>query len=243
MNANNTHHRVVVIGGGYSGTVAANRMRRRTDVDISLVNPRPHFVDRVRLHQFAAGTGAASIDYDTLLGEGIRVVVDSATRIDTTDRTVSLTSGRTLDYDHLVYAVGSVAATPAIPGAAEFAYGIAEFEAAQRLRTALFTVALEAPIIVVGGGPTGIETAAELAERGRAVTLVCGGTLMPTLSEPGRRYVAKWLSRRGVTVFETDKVAEVRPDAVVFADGAVHPSALTIWTTGFDVPQLAAAAG
>ncbi len=38
-------------------------------------------------------------------------------------------------------------------------------------------------------------------------------------------------------------VAEVRKDAVVFADGAVRPSALTIWTAGFGVPELAAASG
>jgi NADH dehydrogenase len=55
--------------------------------------------------------------------------------------------------------------------------------------------------------------------------------------------VAKWLRRLGVTVLETDVVREVRPDAVVFADGAIRPSALTVWTAGFGVPQLAARSG
>ncbi|MEV5652576.1 FAD-dependent oxidoreductase [Nocardia sp. NPDC052254] len=242
-NNSNATQRVVVIGGGYSGTVAANRLRMRPDTDITLVNPRPHFVDRIRLHQFVAGTGDASIEYGTLLGAGIRLVVDSATRIDSVERTVTLASGSVVDYDHLVYAVGSAAAVPSVPGAAESACAIAEFELAQRLRADLEQLGPEAPIVVVGGGPTGIETAAELAERGRAVTLVCGGTLMPSLSEPGRRYVAKWLSRHGVTVLEKQRVAEVRPDAVLFADGAAHPSARTVWTTGFAVPQLAATSG
>ncbi len=53
------------------------------DVDVTLVNPRPTFVDRVRLHQLVAGTGDATVDYDALLGKGIELVVDSATRIDT----------------------------------------------------------------------------------------------------------------------------------------------------------------
>ncbi len=239
----NTRQHIVVIGGGYSGTVAANRLRKCPDADITLVNPRPHFVDRIRLHQFVAGTGEATINYGTLLGEGIRLVVDSATRIDSAGRTVALASGGVVDYDHLVYAVGSGAAVPSVTGAAEFAYAIAEFEHAQRLRTDLEALASDAPIVVVGGGPTGIETAAELAGQGRTVTLVCGGILMPSLSEPGRRYVAKWLSGHGVTVIESHKVAEVRSGAVVFADGTVHPSALTVWTTGFDVPQLAAGSG
>lgn len=102
---------------------------------------------------------------------------------------------------------------------------------------------LDAPVTVVGGGPTGIETAAELAEQGRAVTLMCGGTLMPSLSARGRRYVTKWLTRHGVAVREAVAVTEVRPDAVVSAAGTVRPSALTIWATGFGVPQWAAESG
>ncbi|WP_433715194.1 NAD(P)/FAD-dependent oxidoreductase [Nocardia sp. CA-084685] len=243
MNEHDTPHKVVVIGGGYAGTVAANHLRMRADIDITLVNPRPEFVDRVRLHQFVAGTGDATIDYGTLLGEGIRLVVDSATRIDTAARTIRLASGRTLDYDHVIYAVGSTAAIPSVSGAAEFAFPLAEFESAQRLRARLDELPVDAPVTVVGGGPTGIETAAELAEQGRAVTLACGATLMPALSASGRRYVADWLSRHGVAVLEGDVVTEVRPDAVVFADGVARPSALTMWTTGFGVPQLAAESG
>ena len=101
----------------------------------------------------------------------------------------------------------------------------------------------DAPVTVVGAGLTGIETASELAEQGRNVTLVCGGQLAPSLSEPGRRSIAKWMANHGVAVLEDDLVAEVRRDAVVFADGAVRPSAVTIWTAGFGVPALAADSG
>jgi NADH dehydrogenase len=91
---------------------------------------------------------------------------------------------------------------------------------------------------------TGIETAAELAEQGRTVTLVCGQTLAPYLSGPGRRYIATWLSRHGVVVLEPAVVSEVRQDAVVLAgDSEVRTSALTIWTAGFGVPKPTAASG
>ncbi|MEV0111239.1 FAD-dependent oxidoreductase [Nocardia sp. NPDC050799] len=243
MNEHKARHRAIVIGGGYAGTMAANHLRLRNDVEITLVNPRPRFVDRVRLHQWVAGTGGAMVDYRTLLGEGIELVVGKAVRIDVTSRVVRLASGGALDYDHVIYAVGSSAAIPSVPGAAEFAFPIAEFESAKRLRARLDDLPLDAPVTVVGGGPTGIEIAAELAEQGRAVTLVCGGGLMPSLSAPGRRYVVNWLSRHDVTVVEGSPVTEVRPDTVVFADGAVRPSALTVWTTGFGVPQLAAESG
>jgi NADH dehydrogenase len=242
MTAQRTH--VVVIGGGYAGTLAANHLRVNADVDITVVNPRPMFVQRIRLHQMVAGSGNAAVDYGTLLGEGVRLVVDNAERIDTTAGTVELTSGTVLDYDYLIYAVGSTGDVPAaVPGAREFAYPIAEFEHAERLRDALDELHPDAPVTVVGGGLTGIETASELADQGRRVTLVCGGLLGPSLSGPGRRSVAKWLRRLGVEVLETARVDKVHADGVLLDDGAVLRSALTVWTAGFGVPELVARSG
>jgi NADH:ubiquinone reductase (H+-translocating) len=63
------------------------------------------------------------------------------------------------------------------------------------------------------------------------------------LSVKGRRYVARWLSRHDVAVLEHTAVTEVREDAVVLAGGGVRRSALTVWTAGFGVPELAAASG
>ena len=240
MTAQRTH--IVVIGGGYAGTLAANHLRLNADVDITVVNPRPMFVERIRLHQMVAGSGSAAVDYGTLLGEGVRLVVDNAERIH--DGTVELTSGAVLKYDYLIYAVGSTGAVPAaVPGAREFAYPIAEFEQAERLRDALDELHPDAPVTVVGAGLTGIETASELAEQGRRVHLVCGGLLGPSLSRPGRRSVAKWLRRLGVTVLETAAVSEVRADAVLLDDGSALPSAVTVWTAGFGIPELAARSG
>ena len=242
MTDQRTH--IVVIGGGYAGTLAANHLRLRADVEITLVNPRPVFVERIRLHQLAAGSGAAAIDYGTLLGKGIRLVVDAAERINPADRNIELTSGATLDYDYLIYAVGSTGVVPsAVPGAAEFAYPIAEFEYAERLHDALDELHPGAPVTVIGAGLTGIETASELAGQGRRVTLVCGGVLGPSLSRSGRRSVAKWLGRLGVDVLETAVVREVGFDTVTLADGTLLPSTLTVWTAGFGVPQLAARSG
>jgi NADH dehydrogenase len=243
MTVQRTH--IVVIGGGYAGTLAANHLRLRADIaDITVVNPRPVFVERIRLHQLAAGTGTAAVDYGTLLGQGVRLIVDGAERIDAATRTVELTSGTALDYDYLIYAVGSTGVVPAaVPGAAEFAYPIAEFEQAERLRGALDELHPAAPVTVVGAGLTGIETASELAEQGWRVSLVCSGALGPSLSSSGRRSVAKWLRRLGVDVLENATVSEVRADAAVLAGGEVLPSALTVWTAGFGVPELATRSG
>ncbi|MGN9777429.1 NAD(P)/FAD-dependent oxidoreductase [Micromonospora sp. H33] len=236
---------VVVIGGGYAGVMAANRLTQRDDVTVTLINPRPSFVERVRLHQLVGGSDDAVVDYRKILAEGVRLVVDTVTRIDAAERSVTLATGGTVGYDYLIYAVGSGGADPRVPGAAEFAYPIASLEEAQRLRSVVGDAPATASVTVVGAGPTGIETAAELAELGRTVTLVCGGVLGPYLHPRGRRSVAKGLSKLGVTVLDGPgaTVTTVTRDAVQLIDGREVPSTVTIWTAGFGVPDLAGRSG
>ncbi|MFF3331135.1 NAD(P)/FAD-dependent oxidoreductase [Streptomyces sp. NPDC002888] len=236
---------VVVIGGGYAGVMAANRLTQRDDVTVTLINPRPTFVNRVRLHQVVGGSHDAVVDYREILAEGIRLAVDTVTRIDAAERSVALATGDTVGYDYLIYAVGSGSADPSVPGAAEFAYPIATLEEAQRLRPVLDAAPSTAPLTVVGGGATGIETAAELAEEGRTVTLVCGEVLGAYLHPRGRRSVAKRLAELGVTVLEGPdaKVTAVTRDGVRLGDGREMPSEVTIWTAGFSVPDLAGRSG
>ena len=98
---------------------------------------------------------------------------------------------------------------------------------------------------VVGASPTGIETAAELAEEGRTVTLVCGEVLGPCLHPRGRRSVAKRPAKLGVTMLEGSdaKVTAVTRDVVQLSGGRKLPSKVTIWTAGFGVPDLAGLSG
>lgn len=239
------HVDVVVIGGGYAGVMVANRLTRRDGLTVTLINPRPSFVHRVRLHQLVGGSGDAVVDYRAVLAPGVRLLVDTVARIDAAGRGVTLASGGAVGYDYLVYAVGSGSAVPNVPGAAEFAHPIADLEEAQRLLPVLDATPTTAPVTVVGGGPTGIETAAELAEAGRAVTLVCGGVLGPYLHARGRRSVAGRLAALGVTVLSgpDSRATAVTCGAVRLGDGRELPSEVTIWAAGFGVPDLAARSG
>ncbi|WP_405574634.1 FAD-dependent oxidoreductase [Streptomyces phaeochromogenes] len=241
----NENVQVVVVGGGYGGVTAANSLARRDGVSVTLVNPRPEFVERIRLHQLVTGSDDAVESFGEVLGGKVRLVVDTATQIDAAERRVSLEGGGTVSYDYLVYAVGSGASDPGVPGAAEFAHTVSDIEGAERLRSALAAAPVTAPLTVVGAGPTGLETAAELAEQGRRVTLVCGDVLGPSLHARGRRPVARRLARLGVTVLEgpRTRVTELTRDAVRLDDGRELPSAVTIWTAGFRVPDLAARSG
>ena len=55
--------RVVVIGGGYAGVIAANHLRVNADIAITLINPRARFVERIRLHQLVTGSDDAVVEY------------------------------------------------------------------------------------------------------------------------------------------------------------------------------------
>lgn len=236
---------VVVVGGGYAGVMAANRVRQRDDVTVTVINPRNVFVPRLRLHQLVGGTHDAVVDYQEVLAEGVELVVDNATHIDATGRTVTLAEGGSIGYDYLIYAVGSLSGGPQAPGAAEFAYPVATLEAAQRLRSVLFDTPMTATVTVVGGGPVGIETAAELAEQGRSVRLVCGGVVGPYLHPSARRAARKYLTKLGVEVIEgpDTSVTAVRSGTVELGDGRTLASQVTIWAAGFGVPDLADRSG
>lgn len=236
---------VVVIGGGYAGVIAANHLRLNPDVAVTLINPRPQFVERIRLHQLATGSDDAVVDYADVLAADVRLVVDAAAHIDAPARSVTLASGGTIGYDYLIYAVGSTGATPNVPGAAEFAFPISEYEHGERLRATIAGTRPGTAVTVVGAGPTGLEMATELAEGGHNVTLICGDVLGPYLSKPGRASVMKVMRKLGVTVIEGPGAlaAEVRKDAVVLTDGREIPSAVTVWTAGFAVPDLAVRSG
>src|SRR5690606_20084470 len=148
-------------------------------------------------------------------------------------------------YDTLVYALGSVADT-STPGVAEHAATVAGPAEAQALRDKVATMARqEGTLTVVGGGLTGIETAAEVAETypGLEVRLVTDTEPGAGLSERGRAHLRRVFDRLGVEVRTDAKVVEVHSDAVELADGNTMTTDLVVWATGFGVPDLAARRG
>ena len=91
----------------YAGVMAANRLTQRNDVDVTLINARPRFVHRMRLHQLVAGSDDAVVDYSGILADRIRLVVGTVTRISPAERRISLAAGDSIAYDYLIYAAGS----------------------------------------------------------------------------------------------------------------------------------------
>lgn len=235
---------VVVLGAGYSGLVAAKLVARQPDTDVTLVNERDRFVERVRNHQLASGQRLREHPLPALVaGTGITLVVDRATRIDPENRRVTLANAvDELTYDLLIYALGSRADVDSVRGVSEHAYALASFEEAGRLRGDLRP---GSTIAVAGGGLTGIETAAELAEAipDAKVRLVTSGTFGGALSEAGRRHLDDVFHRLGIEVRDRSRITEVRADGLLLDNGEHVAAEFVVWAAGFRVPALATEAG
>ncbi|WP_326704675.1 NAD(P)/FAD-dependent oxidoreductase [Streptomyces cyaneofuscatus] len=242
-------HRVVVIGAGYAGAIAAGRLARRVrseGVAITLVNAEPDFVERVRLHQLAVGQELRPRPFaEMFAGTGVQLRLARVTAVDADRKTVTATDDHAteeLPYDTLVYALGSTWNTHDVPGTAEHAHDIAGRPGALRLRERLAALGAGQPVVVVGGGLTGLEAATELAEArpDLDVALAARGALGDWLSPKGRRHLRKVCDRLGITVHEHTRVTAVDADHVTTTAGGI-PASATIWTTGFAVNPIAQA--
>ncbi|GAA3283179.1 FAD-dependent oxidoreductase [Dactylosporangium vinaceum] len=239
-------HRIIVLGAGYAGAIAAGRLARRLrpeDVAITLVNAEPDFVERVRLHQLATGQTLKPRPFTEMFrGTGVRVTVARVDSIDADRRLVTLDTGAELEYDTLVYALGSGWNSHGVPGTAEHADELASRPGALRLRARLAALPAGRPVLVVGGGLTGVEAATEIAES-RAdlkVALATSGELGDWLAPKGRAHLRRVFTGLGITVHEHATVDRVAAGHVVTANGEIE-SDVTVWTGGFAVHPIAAA--
>ncbi|MFG2831607.1 NAD(P)/FAD-dependent oxidoreductase [Streptomyces sp. NPDC048434] len=214
--------RVVVLGGGYAGTMAALRLAPYARV--TLVDPGDRFTERVRLHELAAGRPEVDHSRAAMLrGTGIEHLAARATALDPGARAVHTDCGRTLLYDRLVYALGSHTDLGGTGPA-----GAGDRAPWERAFTAESAAALHkrlrdgpGALAVVGGGLTGIEMAAEIAEAhpGWQVRLLTGGEIGGGLSARGRAHVRTVLGRLQVRVEEGRRIAggdAVDADAVLW---------------------------
>lgn len=245
---------VIVIGAGYAGLMAANRIlgsltaAEKQRVRVTVVNPGPDFVERIRLHQLVGGSRrSVQRSLGDLLHPLARVVEGTATTIDADHRLLRLSAAdgpRELHWDYVVYAVGSVAAAP-IPGAREHAHLVGDLTGASGAATAIARTGPGDKIVVVGGGLTGIEVASEVAEQrpDASVTLVCAGALVPGMRDVARRDIRASLMRLGVRVVEQRAARQVTEGKLELTDGEVEGFDVCLVAASFDVPDLATRSG
>ncbi|MFD8865408.1 NAD(P)/FAD-dependent oxidoreductase [Streptomyces sp. NPDC059590] len=243
-------HRVVVLGAGYAGMAAAvqlaARVKGREGVRVTVVNAQERFTERLRLHMTATGQQLAELSIPELLeGTGAEFVRGWVTAVDAGARTVRVDDDRVLEYDTLVYGLGGVADTATVPGVEEHAYTLNSPQDAEVLAGRLGRLGGGGTVVVGGSGLTGVESAAEIAERYPELNVVLLGRGEPgaAMNPKARAYMRAALQRLGVQVRSGVEVAKVLPDAVELAGGESVAADVVLWTSGTRVSPLAAAAG
>jgi NADH:ubiquinone reductase (H+-translocating) len=256
---------VVVVGGGLAGVACAKRLAgdRRTRVTL---------LDRTGYHQFqpllyqvatAELTGKdMSFDLNRVFAHDSSVTVRTAevASADADATTVTLSDGQRIAGDVLVLAAGAQPNFFRTPGAAEYTYPLYSLADALRIRARamqLFADVAARPeladdgaltFVVVGGGPTGVETAGALAElthsvmphvyenlpaaRARVILVDLGNTVLAAFSDQAHEYASKQLRKRGVELRLGVSVTEVGSDHVRLSDGTTLHSHLVVWGGG-----------
>lgn len=239
--------RVVIVGGGYAGVLAALRASRRLRgrAEVVLVDPRPHLVERVRVHEQVASGRTITHPYAALLaGSGVRFMQGWASAIDLAGQTLRV-GERVVGFDRLLLTVGSAVARESIPGVEAHALAL-DPERGEALRAAVLALADRGGrVLVCGGGLTGIELAAELAEAHPRLELALAtrGELGAMVSEAGREYLRATLVRLGVTLHE-GTILERLDAGLARRHGASDLGFdLCVWAGGFTASPLLRASG
>ena len=265
---------VLIVGGGFAGVACAQQLAKH-DVDVVLLDRNNYHQFQPMLYQVATAQLAGYDIARPLRGifrhnKTVEVRHTGVTSIDPGARSVTTALGSVVTGDYLVLAPGAQANFFGTPGAAEHSLPLYSVNDAERLRARILEVldaTTERPeliekgalnFVIVGGGPTGVETAGALAEALRDVvpesykSLVHpaqvhlvdhGEVLLAPFSDKAHAYAAKKLQDDGVTLHLGVGVKEVFPDRVTLSDGEEIMTHTVIWGGGEKAADVITVAG
>ena len=250
--------RVVILGAGFAGLTAAKAIGH--DADVTVVDRHNYQTFLPLLYQVATASLAADhVAYPirgALRKTGAKFRMGSPISIDHKNKTVKLDSSEVIAFDHLVVALGSATAEFGVPGVQEHAMGMKNIHEALEIRSELmrrfedlcrFEDNTRLSVVLVGGGPTGVEMSGALAElvkgplksdnfnasRHIDIYLVeAGPRLLPMFDEDLSERTKKDLESLGVKVLLNTQVKEVAHRQLHFVDGTSIPSEITVWAAG-----------
>ena len=253
-----TRPRVVILGAGFGGLGAAKALAAKADVTV---------VDRHNFQTFlpllyqvsTAGLAADHVVHPVrgaLRDTGIKFRMGSPISVDHKNKSVKLDSSETLEFDHLIVALGSSTADFGVPGVSEHGLGMKSVHEALMIRAEVmrrfedlcrFEDNTRLSIAVVGGGPTGVEMAGALAELKRGplkndmahaaehmdiYLIEAGPRILPMFSEKLSARAESDLHKLGVFVKTNTSVREIKSRQIIVKTGEPIPAEVTIWAAG-----------
>ena len=267
------HPTVLVLGAGFGGLGAARKLKK-APVDVMLVDQLDYHTFQPLLYQVATDL----LDPETV-GHPIREYVEkqdnlrftraTVTGIDLDTRTVTFSDWRPQTYDHLVVGLGARVNFFGTDGAEDHAFPLYTLNHAVRLKQHVLRLFEDAnksklplaegalDVVVVGGGPTGVETTGAMCELffnvfrkdfpdldvpSTRITLVeHGDRLLSMFDEDLSAYTKSALEELGATVRLGERVQSIGPDSVTLGSGEVLPASTTVWGAGLQTSPLAGA--
>src|SRR5580704_18066356 len=242
---------VVIIGGGFGGVAVAKGLADE-DVRVTIIDQHNFHTFQPLLYQVAtAGLEPADVAFPirTIFGHArnVRFRHGRVRSVDQVRNVVTLGDGSEIPYDHLVIATGATVADFGVPGASQFAMPLYTLGDARRLRNRLLSVLEEAEVrsegehtqpsltfVVVGGGPTGVETSGALSElisiairrdglrlersRIRVVLVDVAPRLLTAFAKSASTYAKRRLESTGVEVQFGRSVVEIAEHSIRFDD-------------------------
>ena len=276
--------RVVVVGGGAGGlelAIRLARLRRPERLDVTLVDEHETHVWKPLLHEVASGSmhpGTEEVAYLALARwHGFKLCLGAFDGLDRVARQVHVAAvndedgvvipARQLPYDLLVLALGSITNDFNVPGVAEHTWSLDDVRVADHFHRRLVNACLRANsaepgqrpdaihVVIVGGGATGVELAAELrsatrnlsdygleniaADRFIQLTLLnMDPRLLPQLPERISTAVNEELGKLGVEVRNSEQVSRITTDTVETKSGRHYPANLAVWAAGVKAPSV-----
>lgn len=262
--------KVIIIGGGYGGVRAAKALSKRKELEILLLDSKPYHYLQTDVYDFIANKTTItdiSVSLVTLFYDGsVNFLQRKVSKIIPSENKILTSIGEELSYDYLITANGSRTFFPSfIEGLSTYAHGVKSikrsFEFKQKFEEAIYKkvesegtceLSPDFNIVIGGGGLSGVEIAAAMAEYSERFFKIggyaCGGISIylveaaPTILIGLDKFLIekskKRLEELGVTIITGDKILKVEEHTVLLGSGKAIPMNFMIWTGGIEVRRI-----